>query len=164
MLALEAAFRAPALAGTLLAELVSEHERGLGTWQNTAFVLADLFEAAGSAVEAMTEVVAGLRVEPEAMRTNLARTGGFVFAEAVAMKLSESLGRQAAAALVERICHRALDTGHPLRQALAEDPETREALSSAELDALFDPAAGLTGATAMLDAVLADWRAARDGE
>jgi 3-carboxy-cis,cis-muconate cycloisomerase len=164
MLALEAAFRAPALAGMLLAELVSEHERGLGTWQNSAFVLADLFEAAGSAVEAMTEVIAGLRVEPEAMRTNLARTGGFVFAEAVAMKLSESLGRQAAAALVERICHRALDTGRPLRQALADDPETREALSSAELDALFDPSAGLSGATAMLDAVLADWRATRDGD
>jgi len=164
MLALEAAFRAPALAGTLLAELVSEHERGLGSWQNASFVLADLFEAAGSAVEAMIEVVAGLRVDPARMRENLDRTGGFVFAEAVTIELAGALGRPAAAALVERICNRAIDTGTPLREALEADPEAAAALAPGTLDALFDPAAQLTGATAMLEAVLADWRAQRAGD
>ena len=45
MLALEAALRTPGLAAALLTELPAEHERGLGHWQNSFFVLADLFDA-----------------------------------------------------------------------------------------------------------------------
>jgi 3-carboxy-cis,cis-muconate cycloisomerase len=161
MLALEAGLRAPQLAATLLAELASEHERGLGTWQHSAFVLADLFEAAGSAVEAMTEVAGGLRVDADAMRGNLARTGGFVYAEPVALRLAQALGKPEATALVERLCRQALDAGQPLRAALAADAQVGAVLSPAELDALFDPAPLLVGATAMLDAVLADWRSQR---
>lgn len=121
-------------------------------------MLADLFEAAGSAVEAMSEVASGLRVDPQAMRDNLDRTGGFVYAEPVTMKLAETLGKPEAAALVERICRQALDSGQSLRVALSAEAQIAATLSPAELDALFDPATLLTGARAMLDAVLADWR------
>jgi 3-carboxy-cis,cis-muconate cycloisomerase len=163
MLALEAAIRAPGLSAALLADLVGEHERGLGTWQHSAFVLADLFEAAGSAVEAMIEVVGGLRVDPIAMRDNLERSNGFVYAEPVTLKLAEALGKPVAAALVERISGEAIDSGRGLREALAADTQSGQLLPPAVLDQLFDPAALQSGATAMLDAVLAEWRGARRG-
>src|SRR5690606_31400441 len=161
MLALESAFRAPQLAATLNAELVTEHERGVASWQNAVFVLAALFEAAGSAVEAMIEVIGGLRVDATRMLTNLERSGGFVHAEAMTLELAKSLGRPAAAALVERICHDALDEGRGLREALAADPQPAALLPAERLDALFDPAPEVAGAHAMLDAVLADRRALR---
>ena len=161
MLALETAFRAPQLAATLNAELVSEHERGVASWQNAVFVLSGLFEAAGSAVEAMIEVMGGLRVDTGRMLANLERSGGFVHAEAVTLALAEALGRPAAAALVEQICGKALDRGQRLRDALAADPQVAALLPGPRLDRLFDPTHQFAGAYAMLDAVLGDWRAQR---
>ena len=159
MLALEAAYRAPGLAGALLAELASEHERGLGTWQNSAFVLADLFDAAGSALEAILEAIEGLRVDPAAMAANLARGGGFVYAEAAAMRLAAGLGKPAAQALMEEVCAAALREGRTLRDAMAADPRIAASIAPAELDALFDPAPARDAAGPMIDAVLAQWRA-----
>lgn len=73
MLALEAAQRTPALAATLLGELVPEHERGLGQWQSQWFTLRELFNATSSAVAAMAEVLQGLEVDADAMRSNVDR-------------------------------------------------------------------------------------------
>ncbi len=71
MIALEAAQRAPGLAGTLLGQLTPEHERGLGQWQGQWFTLRELACAAASGVAAMAEALAGLEVDEKAMRANL---------------------------------------------------------------------------------------------
>lgn len=160
MLALEAAYRAPGLAATLLAELASEHERGLGTWQHSAFVLSDLFEAAGSALEAITEVIEGLRLDAAAMQANLDARQGFVYAEALTMRLAETLGKSAAQRRVEALCRQALDRGVSLAQALADDAELMAGPDADTLAGVFDASAQLAGADAMIDAVLAQWRAA----
>jgi len=160
MLALEAAYRAPGLAATLLAELASEHERGLGTWQHSAFVLSDLFDAAGSALEAITEVIEGLRLDAAAMRANLDARQGFVFAEALTMRLAETLGKATAQRRVEALCRQALDRGVSLAQALADDAELTAGPDAHRLADVFDANAQLAGADAMIDAVLAQWRAA----
>jgi 3-carboxy-cis,cis-muconate cycloisomerase len=161
MLALEAALRTPSLAATLMGSLVSEHERGLGSWQHAAFVLADLFAAAASAAGAMLEVVRGLRVDTRAMHDNLARGAGFVHAEKISHALSASLGREAAQARVAQACQRAARDGIALRQALAADPVVGQTLDAARLDSLFDPSENLQAAAMMLDAVLAQWQASR---
>jgi 3-carboxy-cis,cis-muconate cycloisomerase len=70
--ALSAALRTPGLAGTLLAGLAQEHERGLGGWQAEGPVLADLFILGHGAVVAMADVVEGLEVDTAAMARNLA--------------------------------------------------------------------------------------------
>jgi len=69
--ALSAAARAPGLAATLLATLPAEHERGLGGWQAEAPVLAELFLLTHGALASLLPVVAGLQVQPDAMRQNL---------------------------------------------------------------------------------------------
>jgi adenylosuccinate lyase len=74
LLALEAAQRAPGLAATLLSQLAPEHERGLGQWQSQWFTLRELACAAASGLAAMAEVLEGLQVNEDAMRSNLARS------------------------------------------------------------------------------------------
>jgi 3-carboxy-cis,cis-muconate cycloisomerase len=164
MLALQAGLRAPGLVATLLAQQAGEHERGLGTWQSDWWTLGALFEAAGSATAAIGEAIDGLRVDAAAMRANLGRTGGFVYAEAVTVALAGSLGRPAAQAAMERICADAIDRGVPLRDALAQaraaDAALAAALPDATLDALFDPRAQRGDADTMIDRTLAAWRAA----
>jgi 3-carboxy-cis,cis-muconate cycloisomerase len=71
MLALEAAQRVPGLAATLLSQLTPEHERGLGQWQSQWFTLRELLLATASGVAAMADVLEGLEVNEEAMRSNL---------------------------------------------------------------------------------------------
>lgn len=71
MLALEAALRAPGLAATLLGQLTPEHERGLGQWQSQWFTLRELACSTASGVAAMAEVLDGLEVNAQAMRSNL---------------------------------------------------------------------------------------------
>lgn len=73
MIALEAAQRAPGLAGTLLGQLTPEHERGLGQWQSQWFTLRELACVAASGVAAMADGLEGLEVNEAAMRENLAR-------------------------------------------------------------------------------------------
>ena len=71
MLALEAAQRAPALAATLLSQLTSEHERGLGHWQSQWFTLRELVCATASGTAAMADALEGLEVHEQAMLANL---------------------------------------------------------------------------------------------
>lgn len=164
MLALQAGLRAPGLAATLLAQQAGEHERGLGTWQADWWTLGGLFECAGSATAAIGEAIAGLRVDADAMRANLARSGGLVHAEALTVALAGRIGRPAAAARIAGVCRDAIDRGVALRDALARaraaDAALAAALPDAVLDGLFEPAGQRGDADTMIDRTLADWRAA----
>jgi 3-carboxy-cis,cis-muconate cycloisomerase len=163
MLALQAGLRAPGLAGTLLAQQAGEHERGLGTWQADWWTVGALFECAGSSTDAIGEALDGLRVDADAMRANLARTRGFVFAEAVTIALADALGKPLAHATMERICRDAIDRGDTLRDALDRacdaDATLAGALPPERLDALFDADAQRGDADAMIDRTIARWRA-----
>lgn len=156
MLAVEAAARAPGLAASLFSTLTSEHERGLGGWQNTVFVTADLFDAAGSAADAVLEVIEGLRIEPAAMQHNLDTQRGFVFAEALAVALAPALGRAGARALAEDACTAAMASGGTLRDAAAADPRIARVLDAQALADVFDTFAR-GAADAMIDRTLSTW-------
>ena len=163
MLALQAGLKAPGLVATLLAQQAGEHERGLGTWQADWWTMGALYECAGSASAAMAEALGGLRVDAAAMQANLARGGGFVYAEAVTLALAQTLGRPAAQAWMTRLCDRARQAGEPLRDALdaarLADPTLAAALPEERLDRLFDPSAQRGDADRMIDRTLAAWRA-----
>ena len=163
MLALQAGLRAPGLASTLLGQQAGEHERGLGTWQGDWWTIAALFECAGSAVQAISEALDGLRVAPGAMLANLERTRGFVYAEGVTLALAARLGKPAAQALMETLCRDAIDRGLTLDQALAQarasDAALAAALPAQQLASLFDPQRSIGDAQAMIDRTIADWRA-----
>lgn len=161
LLALEAAQRLPGLAATLLTQLTPEHERGLGQWQSQWLSLRELLCAAASGLAAMAEVLEGLQVNATAMRANLERSRGLVFSEAVAIRLSQSLGKAAAHALTEKLCANALDLGTTLLEAMRADPEVARAIPAGEMPALFEPANCFGASAKMIERVLERWNAVR---
>jgi len=100
--ALTAAARAPQLAATIVAALPQEHERALGGWQAEWPTLAQLVETLGSAVEAIEEIAPGLGVDTARLQANIDATHGAVLAERATFLLAASMGKEKAAALVEK--------------------------------------------------------------
>jgi 3-carboxy-cis,cis-muconate cycloisomerase len=158
MLAREAGLRAPGLAATLLAGVGGEHERGLGSWQSQWWTLGELFCAAGSAAEAMQEVMDGLIVDPRAMRANLDAMRGFVYAEALSVALAPALGKAGAHARVEALCRLAQNEGRTLQEALNADADLSVRLSASARERIFDPASQFGAAPLMIERALAAWR------
>ena len=149
LLALEAARRAPGLAATLLNQMDSEHERGIGQWQSQFITLRELACAGASALAAMAEVVQGLQVNTEAMRQNLERTQGLVFSEALSLRLSR--------ADADRLVEEAAREKKHLREVVAASGK----IPPTELAGLFDARKSYGAAPAMIERVLADWTSAR---
>ena len=75
VIAIAAATRVPGLVAAFLSGMIQEHERAAGGWQSEWQTVADVIEASGSALAAMTGVIEGLTVFPERMRANLAAAG-----------------------------------------------------------------------------------------
>ena len=126
MFAREAGLRAPGLVANLVAGVAGEHERGLGQWQSQFWTLGELFAAAGSGVDAMLEVVAGLHgrcgrdaSQPRCdARLRLRRGAG------------DGAGRSARQGRRARACRgavprRAVAQGETLQQALRAMPSFR---------------------------------------
>ena len=84
-----------------MANLVPEHERGLGQWQAQWLTLRSLVCATASGVAAMAEALERLEVRTDTMAANLERTQGLVFSEAVSVRLAQALGKSAAHTLTE---------------------------------------------------------------
>jgi len=160
--ALEAAQRAPGLAATLMVQMTAEHERGFGQWQSQWWTVADLFDAAGSAVQAMAAVCAHLRVDPAAMLANIERTRGFLFAETLSVALAAKLGKSEAHKVVQALCEKAASSGEHLRETAGQDAQVRAALPGAALNALFEANSALGSAAEMTDWPIAAWQALRD--
>ncbi|NDZ91760.1 3-carboxy-cis,cis-muconate cycloisomerase, partial [Streptomyces sp. SID10115] len=77
----------------------------------------------------------GLRVHPDAMRENLALTGGAITSERVATELARVLGSAGAKELLADAASRARAEGRTLASVLAEEP----ALRDVDITALTDP-------------------------
>jgi 3-carboxy-cis,cis-muconate cycloisomerase len=115
-LVLAAADRAPMLAATIVAAMPQEHERALGGWQAEWPTLAALVDCLASAVEAMGEVAPGLALDADAMQANIDATSGAVLAERATFLLAETMGKEKAAAVVEK----ALAKGGSFVEALGQ--------------------------------------------
>jgi 3-carboxy-cis,cis-muconate cycloisomerase len=155
---LAAAIRVPALVSTMLAAMVQEHERGLGSWHAEWETLPEIFVLAAGALSHTIQIVNGLEVHEEKMAQNLEATRGLILAEAVAIALAKHIGRMPAHHLIEQASRKALESSRTLRDVLAEDKQVRDHLSTAEIDKLMDPKNYIGSAASMIDRVLADHR------
>ena len=95
------------------------------------------------------------------MRANLERSRGLVYSESVSVRLSRTLGKQAAHALIEKLCDTAMREGKTLAEILRADPQARAAIDAQEIARLFDPQACFGASAAMIERALADWQAGR---
>jgi 3-carboxy-cis,cis-muconate cycloisomerase len=99
--AITAAERAPGLMATLLSGAVGEHERALGGWQAGLVTMPELVDAAGSALDAIERIAAGLVVDAERMKVNVDALQGLVFSERLTRVLARETDRDSALALVD---------------------------------------------------------------
>ncbi|MGK5628790.1 class-II fumarase/aspartase family protein [Streptomyces sp. URMC 123] len=150
-----AALQVPALAAGLTQCLLSEDERSAGAWHAEWLLLRECLRLTGGAAATAVELAEGLTVRPERMRENLAITGSQVVSERIAAVLAPRLGKAAAKALLSRASTAAAESGRPLADVLAEDPEAADRLEPDELRALCDPTAYTGGAGPLVDRALA---------
>lgn len=136
-----AALRAPQLGATLhLASALAVDERPDGAWHAEWPTLRELLRLALGATGSAARLVAGLRVDADAVAHNLARTHGLIVAERLSLALTPLIGKTRVADIVA-----SAGEGQDLASRLRAEPE----LAHIDVDALLDPAA-YTGLAARL--------------
>jgi 3-carboxy-cis,cis-muconate cycloisomerase len=154
---LDAAVRAPGLALSLVSDMNTEHERGLGTWPNALPLLADLFMLLDNGLSMAVEAVGGLRIDADAMRANLARQHGVIHSESVSMLLGRELGAAAAQRIVDTACKQSLEQGTDFAGLLLRHPEVAGRIAPESIERACDVERCLDIAETQCAAVLAAW-------
>ncbi len=114
------------------------HERDISHSSNERMILPDANLALDFMLHRLEQVLDGLQVYPERMKTNLERMNGLVFSQKVLLRLIDAgLGRLEAYDLVQRSAMKTWKDNRPLREHLAADPDVSKRLSHKELDACF---------------------------
>jgi adenylosuccinate lyase len=117
------------------------HERDISHSSAERIVIPDAFTLIDYMLRLMTQIVEGMTIDRERMRTNLMRGGGVVFSQRVLLALvDKGMARGDAYRVVQRAALSALDSGGDFRSLVGQAPEVRERLSAEELASLFDPA------------------------
>jgi len=142
-------------AAALMEAAVADHERSTGPWEIEWIALPEVFLLASGCLAQSRDMVAGLQVDEKRMRANLDLTGGLVVTEAVMMGLAPHLGRQRAHDVIYDISRKVVETGKPLLDLLAGDPEISPHVTRKELEAMVDPGGYVGLAGEMVDRVLA---------
>ncbi|MCM0613799.1 adenylosuccinate lyase family protein [Marinobacter sediminum] len=92
----------------------------------------------------LEELLVGLRLVPERMRSNLELTGGMINCENVMMTLArKGLGRQSAHDVVHESALEAARSNRNVGAVLSENPLVRSTVSPDEIKSMLDPASHL---------------------
>ncbi|HEY0166764.1 MAG TPA: 3-carboxy-cis,cis-muconate cycloisomerase [Jatrophihabitans sp.] len=134
------AIQVPALAAGLTYCLLSEDERSAGAWHAEWQPLRECLRLTGGAAHTAAELVEGLTVLPETMRSNLGLTGGQVVSERIVAVLTPLLGKAEARRRLDEASRTASDAGRALDEVLADDEEISGLLTAQQLAQLCDPA------------------------
>ena len=115
------------------------HERDISHSSVERVILPDAFEILDFMAAELSEVLNGLKVDPDAMRRNLESGGGLVFSQKVLLALTEAgVARDEAYRIVQSHALAALDAGRPFRESLASDPRVAAVLSAERLADCFE--------------------------
>ena len=136
-----------------------EHERAAGRWQAEWSAIPDLFRYTAGAIAHTRRTVCGLEVHRDRMAENLARGGGMVMSESLAMALAPHVGRPEAQRIVREALDRAAATSSTLRDSALAHDGIRAVLSAAAVERALDPAAYLGATDAFIDRALEAYRA-----
>lgn len=141
------------LVTTLMGAMAAAHERPAGAWHAEWHALPQLFGLASGALREARRLAEGLEVDRGRMRANLEATGGLLFADAVAARLSATRGRAEAHRFVGDAAAQVRATGMPLRATLSA-----AGVPPDMLEAAFDPEPALAAAAGLTNRALAEVR------
>lgn len=116
-------------------------ERGLGEWHAEWAPLVDSVLLVEGALETLELLLAGLDVHEDAMRRNLAATGGAILAGPATAFLAQHLSPERARTLVHAATQTAATTHADLADTLLEQPEIADVIDAAALRSALDPLA-----------------------
>jgi len=134
---------------TALENVVLWHERDISHSSAERVILPDSTILLDFMLAETTDVLEGLQVFPERMRSNLEVGGGLAYSQNVLLALVDAgLERDAAYALVQAAAARAWDEGASFRKELAANADVT---SRIDLGPLFDPARALRNLDVVFD-------------
>ena len=152
-----AAAEVRAMVPLALEAMMTEHEA-----DRTTSVMMDIAEsracvAMGDILARLTEVLLGLRLEPQRMRANLDLGHGLIMAEALMLDLGKTIGRQHAHDVIYDAAQAAFVESKSFSDLLAADTRVTAHLDKAAIEGLLDPTAytGLCAEMAREQAALA---------
>jgi adenylosuccinate lyase len=115
------------------------HERDISHSSAERMMAPDATTTLAFMLERATTLVEGLVVYPEVLKTNLERTGGLFFSEAILIALVEKgMARQEAYVLVQRNAMKAIEGNGAFRANLEADADVGSRLSRDEIAKAFD--------------------------
>jgi adenylosuccinate lyase len=129
--------RADAMVG--LENMALWDERDISHSSTERFVFERALGVAAYATRTLADILDGLEVDDERMRSNLEQLGGMVYSEALLLAMvAKGADRQAAYRLVQGAAKRAWSADTGFREALHDDPAVAEWLSADEIDRAMD--------------------------
>jgi 3-carboxy-cis,cis-muconate cycloisomerase len=140
--------QAPGIAAELHRSAIAVDERPDGAWHVEWQAMRNLLRVTGGAASLAAELVPGLRVNSDRMRTNLALTGPLIVSERIMIAVGPTIGKDT----VRRIVSQFADNPSGLRDSLrSELPDWRDAA----VDELLDPLNYLGLSDELIDQALA---------
>jgi len=132
-----------------LENIVLWHERDISHSSAERVILPDSTGLLDFMLAELTEILEGLRVDPERMRANLEAGGGLAYSQNVLLALVEAgMGRDEAYTMVQLVAARAWDQDTSFRTELETNPEVT---SRVDLGGLFDPRSALRNLDVVFD-------------
>jgi len=114
------------------------HERDISHSSAERVTVPDSFLALDHALRRMTDIVRGMRVDADQMRSNLEATRGLVFSGHLLLELTaRGMRREDAYRVVQAHAMEAWREGSDFRERIAADPEVRRVLDEGELREAF---------------------------
>jgi 3-carboxy-cis,cis-muconate cycloisomerase len=135
-----AAAQVRALVALALEAMQTEHEADRTTSIMMTRAIVQACELTGDVLQRMIALFDGLQVFPERMRANVELSGGLIMAEALMLELGKQIGRQRAHDAVYDAAQASVTQNRPFRETLAADPHVSARLTTAQIEALLDPA------------------------
>ncbi len=134
--------------------MILEHERDYRGTRLEWCAVADVSHYALVAVGLLTETVAGLTVNDQAMERNARDFGDAICMEAFVFEMARTLGKSSAYEIIFELTQACQRDRVSIRQAVESDPRVRAAVGESRLAHLFEPQAHLGMAGTIVDSVL----------
>ncbi len=140
---------------SMLAEgAVHEHERDGRSWKVEWHAIPEIAMAAAKALMIVADLVEKLQVDSKRMQENLLSSRGYIFSEAVMIKLAAKMGRASVYKAVYDLSMQARERQIHFKDALLSSELILTFMSAAEIEELFNPNAHVAHCHSLVDRTL----------
>lgn len=139
-----------------------EHERDLTNSAAERVIFPETFILVDYLLRQLNEVLDSLDINEEAIKHNLALTGGLIMSERLMIGLVErGLGRQSAHEILRQAARATIADKLALKDVLLKNAQVARLLTAEQIDAYLDPAGYIGTAPQQVDHIVASLRAAK---